>query len=118
MFRLAGQEQKVLDGGDEEEIRRKLSQKDVEIARLQGLVKELRGSNAPPQEFSRPQADGAEQQRLQDLESNLQDWEQNCQAAEHRLQMLQRQLTESSRRYGAEITDLKVAIAKRDARIM
>ncbi|CAE8630089.1 unnamed protein product [Polarella glacialis] len=90
MFRLAGQEQKVLDGGDEEEIRRKLSQKDVEIARLQGLVKELRGSNAPPQEFSRPQADGAEQQRLQDLESNLQDWEQNCHAAEHRLKMLQR----------------------------
>ncbi|CAE8585620.1 unnamed protein product, partial [Polarella glacialis] len=109
---------KKLDGGDEEEIRRKLSQKDVEIARLQGLVKELRGSNAPPQELSRPQADGAEQQRLQDLESHLQDWEQKCQAAEHRLQMLQRQLTESSRRYGAEITDLKVTIAKRDARIM
>eukprot|EP00928_Gymnodinium_smaydae_P030459 TRINITY_DN22650_c0_g1_i2.p1 TRINITY_DN22650_c0_g1~~TRINITY_DN22650_c0_g1_i2.p1 ORF type:complete len:1049 (-),score=304.06 TRINITY_DN22650_c0_g1_i2:54-3200(-) len=52
-----------------------------------------------------------------DLERERLEWEQRCTAAEQRWRMLQQQLTDSSRRYGAEIATLKVEVAKRDASI-
>ena len=58
-----------------------------------------------------------EQEQLAHVEAKRFEWEQRCVAAEQRLQMLQQQLTESSRRYGADISRLEVEIAKKDARI-
>lgn len=58
-----------------------------------------------------------EQEQLAHVEAKRFEWEQRCVAAEQRLQMLQQQLTESSKRYGSDISSLEVEIAKKDARI-
>ena len=59
----------------------------------------------------------AEQEQLAHVEAKRFEWEQRCLAAEQRLQMLQQQLTESSKKYGSDISRLEVEIAKKDARI-
>eukprot|EP00438_Fugacium_kawagutii_P030526 Skav213654 [mRNA] locus=scaffold2012:399619:400431:- [translate_table: standard] len=121
-------------GSDEaEELRKSLAQKDAEIIRLQKLAAELKAnSEGDADEFRRPggpeisdarpsqisQAlSAAEQEQLAHVEAKRFEWEQRCVAAEQRLQMLQQQLTESSKRYGSDISSLEVEIAKKDARI-
>jgi len=103
---------------DSQDSRRKLAQKDAEVIRLQAIVKDLKagdGNTTSGEEATRQSAnDGT----LNDLEAKRLDWEQKCKAAEQRLQMLQRQLTESSKKYGSEISDYKVEIAKKDAHIL
>merc|ERR1712087_77605 len=108
---------KYESGGAEEadDLQRQIAAKDDEIARLEVVVRDLQGgqqSGAEPRELTN------ERQRLAELEATRLDWEQRCTAAEHRLQMLQQQLGDSSKRYGGEISNLQVEIAKRDARIV
>eukprot|EP00933_Yihiella_yeosuensis_P083494 TRINITY_DN9772_c0_g1_i1.p1 TRINITY_DN9772_c0_g1~~TRINITY_DN9772_c0_g1_i1.p1 ORF type:complete len:694 (-),score=147.34 TRINITY_DN9772_c0_g1_i1:62-1930(-) len=91
------------DNSSEEELRRK----DLEIQRLQ---------EAASQKAWQASAGPGDTQRL-DLETKRQEWEQRCQQAENRVQSLQQQLSESSKRYGAEISNLQVENAKKDARI-
>jgi len=104
-------------GGEEdtEELRRQVAEKDGEVARLETLVREMK---ARKQDADVSPELSKEQQRLNDVEANRLDWEHRCVAAEHRMQMLQQQLTESSKRYGTEISALQVEIAKRDASIL
>merc|ERR1712060_694337 len=104
-------------GGAEEadELQRQIASKDDEICRLEGVVRELQtGRQDAPEAPELTQG----RTRLAELESTRAEWEQRCTAAEHRLQMLQMQLTESSRRYGGEISTLTVEVAKRDAKIV
>eukprot|EP00932_Pfiesteria_piscicida_P003425 SRR837773.13335.p1 GENE.SRR837773.13335~~SRR837773.13335.p1 ORF type:complete len:469 (+),score=82.06 SRR837773.13335:74-1408(+) len=100
------------------ELQRQLSAKRDEVVRLKSMVAEMQhhvDAGVPGQ----ASADLArERANLEEQASRALDWEQRCQAAEHRLQMLQHQVTESSKRYGAEISALKVEVAKRDARVM
>jgi len=95
------------------ELRRKVAEKDAEVVRLENLVRELRdGKVRPPVELA------SEQRRVAQLEENRLEWEQRCTAAENRLQMLQQQVSESSKKYGGEISSLTVELARRDARIL
>ncbi|CAE7674961.1 CCDC33 [Symbiodinium pilosum] len=113
--------------GDDEaqELRQRLAEKDAEIARLQKVATTLKASPADTvQETVLPSTapdtaalSAEEQEQLAHLEAKRFEWEQRCAAAEQRLQMLQQQLTESSKRYGAQISTLEVEIAKKDARI-
>lgn len=101
------------------ELRRQVAEKNREVARLEAVVQELRRGRTPealPSPTS-PELQ-QEQKRLQELEDSRLEWEQRCMAAEHRIQTLQQQLKEASRRYGGEISSLKVEIAKRDARVL
>lgn len=107
-------------GGDTGELQRQLAEKTDEVARLQALVRDLQRSGSKRSEtavVSSPELQ-RERQHFEDQDAKRFEWEQRCQAAEHRLQMLQQQLTESSKRYGGEISSLRVEVAKRDARIM
>ena len=79
---------------------------------MQEQTQPLPSFQAPSQVLS---AD--EQEQLAHVEAKRFEWEQRCVAAEQRLQMLQQQLTESSKRYGSDISSLEVEIAKKDARI-
>lgn len=79
---------------------------------MQEQTQPLPSFQAPSQVLS---AD--EQEELAHVEAKRFEWEQRCVAAEQRLQMLQQQLTESSKRYGSDISSLEVEIAKKDARI-
>jgi len=113
--------------GDDEaqELRQRLAEKDAEITRLQKVAASLKMNNVEAGEetvvpLSSPGTaalSAEEQEQLAHLEAKRFEWEQRCAAAEQRLQVLQQQLTESSKRYGAEISSLEVEIAKKDARI-
>lgn len=105
---------------DAEEVRRQIAEKDHEIARLESIVRELRAGRSVSSPTPGPASSelAVEQKRLSGLEDARLEWEQRCVAAEHRLSMLQQQLTESSKRYGGEITALQVDVAKRDAKIL
>merc|ERR1712039_161804 len=108
------------EDADTEELRRQLVQKCDEVARLQALVQELRSKHSQQSEAAvaaSPEV-ARERARLEELEARRLEWEQRCQSAENRVQVLQQQLTETSKRYGAEISSLRVEVAKRDARIM
>ena len=86
------------------EVRQPLVPQDVQVNRSQ--VSQVTQALSP-----------AEQEQLAHIEAKRFEWEQRCVAAEQRLQMLQQQLTESSKRYGSDISSLEVEIAKKDARI-
>lgn len=79
---------------------------------MQEQTQPLPSFQAPSQVLS-----AEEQEQLAHVEAKRFEWEQRCVAAEQRLQMLQQQLTESSKRYGSDISSLEVEIAKKDARI-
>ena len=79
---------------------------------MQQQTQPLPSYQAPSQVVS-----AEEQEQLAHVEAKRFEWEQRCVAAEQRLQMLQQQLTESSKRYGSDISSLEVEIAKKDARI-
>merc|ERR1719359_1167035 len=101
-------------------MRRQLGEKDKEIVRLEAIARDLRAGRAaasPTRGAPSPELE-VEQRRLSELEETRLEWEQRCVAAEHRLSMLQQQLTDSSKRYGGEITSLQVEVAKRDAKIL
>ncbi|CAE7027884.1 CCDC33 [Symbiodinium sp. CCMP2592] len=113
--------------GDDEaqELRQRLAEKDAEITRLQKVAASLKMNNVevgeetvlPSSSPGTAALSAEEQEQLAHLEAKRFEWEQRCAAAEQRLQVLQQQLTESSKRYGAEISSLEVEIAKKDARI-
>jgi len=89
------------------EVRQPLVPQDVQVNRSQvSQVSQVTQALSP-----------AEQEQLAHIEAKRFEWEQRCVAAEQRLQMLQQQLTESSKRYGSDISSLEVEIAKKDARI-
>mmetsp|Transcript_28443 Transcript_28443/g.75354 ORF Transcript_28443/g.75354 Transcript_28443/m.75354 type:complete len:277 (-) Transcript_28443:80-910(-) len=105
---------------DVEDLQRQVANKGDEVMRLQALVRDLQraaGRRADMEKAASPEL-ARERQNLEDQEAKRLEWEQRCQAAEHRLQMLQHQLTESSKKYGSEISALRVEVAKRDARIL
>eukprot|EP00929_Paragymnodinium_shiwhaense_P088267 TRINITY_DN48556_c0_g1_i1.p1 TRINITY_DN48556_c0_g1~~TRINITY_DN48556_c0_g1_i1.p1 ORF type:complete len:1103 (-),score=317.49 TRINITY_DN48556_c0_g1_i1:83-3391(-) len=99
-------------GADLEDLRRQVGEKEGEIVRLEGMVRDLQGSSGQPVRAEQ------ESQRLKELEESRIAWEQRCMAAEQRLQMIQSRIDESSRKYGGEIASLKVEVAKRDAKIL
>lgn len=113
--------------GDDEaqELRQRLAEKDAEITRLQKVAASLKMNDVevgeetvlPSSSPGTAALSAEEQEQLAHLEAKRFEWEQRCAAAEQRLQVLQQQLTESSKRYGAEISSLEVEIAKKDARI-
>mmetsp|Transcript_72936 Transcript_72936/g.152262 ORF Transcript_72936/g.152262 Transcript_72936/m.152262 type:complete len:467 (+) Transcript_72936:296-1696(+) len=101
------------------ELQKQLEAKVQEVARLQGLVKDLQRSASSRVEGGLASSSELAQDRarLEAAEAKRYEWEQRSQASESRLQVLQRQLEESGRRYGAELSSLRVDLAKRDARI-
>jgi hypothetical protein len=118
---LSARRRGAVPGGDAvEDLQRQVDEKDREIARLEGMVNELRvelsaGRSAP----AAPSADLLEERRrLGELQDSRIEWEERCIAAEQRLSMLQQQLVDSSKRYGGEIITLQVEIAKRDAKVL
>lgn len=103
------------EGGEDDavELRRQTKAKDEEIARLEALVFDLQGGNPTTRK------DAAESQvKLGDLEAEKFQWKQRCEAVEQRLHTMERQLSENSRHYGQQISDLKLEIAKREARVL
>ena len=139
---LTNKKRDTVGSEEVQELKRSLAQKEAEIARLQRMATELKqkesgvaGDEArfvpphvPEPRLSTSVAPAvapaahqslseAEQEQLAHVEAKRFEWEQRCVAAEQRLQMLQQQLTESSKKYGADISSLEVEIAKKDARI-
>jgi len=107
-------------GGGAEDLARQVAEKTDEVARLQALVKDMQRGAAQRHEVAlanSPQL-ARERHRLDDFEGQRLEWERRCQAAEDRLRGVQQQLVESSKKYGAELSNLRVEVAKRDARIM
>ncbi|CAJ1460771.1 unnamed protein product [Effrenium voratum] len=138
---LLTRKRQELGGEEAQELKQRLAQKDAEIDRLKSMAAELKtgvvprashasyildevpeSSAADPVEKPHAQPAHAalsaeEQEQLAHVEAKRFEWEQRCLAAEQRLQMLQQQLTDSSKRYGSDISTLEVEIAKKDARI-
>jgi len=104
---------------ESQDWKRRLAQKDAEVVRLQAMVQDLKAAgNASSNGGEAVPAPAPNGDKLNDLEAKKLEWEQKCRAAEQRLQMIQQQLTESSKRYGSQISDHKVEIARQEARIM
>eukprot|EP00930_Biecheleria_cincta_P057990 TRINITY_DN43857_c0_g1_i1.p1 TRINITY_DN43857_c0_g1~~TRINITY_DN43857_c0_g1_i1.p1 ORF type:complete len:346 (+),score=90.22 TRINITY_DN43857_c0_g1_i1:70-1107(+) len=57
----------------------------------------------------------AEASALDDLEAKCLDWEHRCRSAEQQAQLLQKQLIESSQRYGSELSDKSIELNRKDA---
>lgn len=102
-------------GGQDEaaDISRLVIDRDVKIARLQAQLAQR------PCERSGVSAAlaGGSTAATEELETANVELEHRCRAAEQRSQTLQQQLTEASRRFGGELSALKVEAAKRDAQI-
>eukprot|EP00927_Polykrikos_kofoidii_P008378 TRINITY_DN13477_c0_g1_i2.p1 TRINITY_DN13477_c0_g1~~TRINITY_DN13477_c0_g1_i2.p1 ORF type:complete len:1072 (-),score=263.88 TRINITY_DN13477_c0_g1_i2:150-3365(-) len=103
-------------GAAVEELRRQVADRDAEIVRLEGAVRDLEAAHAQRKEETPELAE--ERRRLREMEESRAEWEQRCGAAEQRVQMLQLQLGQSSKKYGSEISGLKVDVARRDAKIL
>lgn len=112
---------KYMEGGDEdlEELRDRLRRKDEEVARLEALVEDLEHSGATlsTQAQGRRELVG-QQQGLEAAEGEAVEWKHKCNSVEQRLRATEAQLTENSKMYGKEISNLKVEIAKKDAQIL
>lgn len=116
---IVSRRQAVAGQEDAAELGRLVVERDGEITRLEAVIREhQRGqvgaggaSQGPGPELAR------EHRRLEEMEAAKGEWENKCNSAEQRMNMLHKQLTESSRKYGAEISALKVEVAKRDAQI-
>jgi chromosome segregation ATPase len=108
---------KYQDGGEEDliELRQQIKAKDEEITRLEALVSDLQTIGMKGASQKR---DKDAEQKLDDMEMEKTEWQQKCQRLEQRLQMMEKQLTENSKQYGKEISNLKVEIAKRDAKVI
>lgn len=111
---LAAQQEKA-GGAGAEELQRKLLEKSEEVLRLEALVKDLQRSSASVAASPHLLRDRRE---LEEQVAKVTEWAHRCQAAEDRLQGVQQQLVESSKRHAAELSAMRVEVAKRDARVL
>eukprot|EP00397_Hematodinium_sp_SG-2012_P050826 GEMP01059268.1.p1 GENE.GEMP01059268.1~~GEMP01059268.1.p1 ORF type:complete len:189 (+),score=46.88 GEMP01059268.1:270-836(+) len=101
---------KYEEGGESlGELQEEARKKEEEIKRLQDLVDNLQ---------SQGRTGGTTSQKLDLVEGEIFEWKQKCNAMENRVQVMEHQLLENSKQYGREISNLKVLIAKRDARVL
>uniref|UniRef100_A0A0G4HXT2 Uncharacterized protein n=1 Tax=Chromera velia CCMP2878 TaxID=1169474 RepID=A0A0G4HXT2_9ALVE len=95
-------------GDDVKELKHQLKEKDLEVKRLERLVKEFEARGARG-------GSGVEIERLQ--EEKLQ-WELKCEQMDQRILALERELTEQAKKFGREISGLQLDVAKKDAQIL